>query len=160
LEEAGEVIMSGDNKINNRSRSNKRQIPIREGLFYQPSSSNEQPYLIGNKCKLCGYVSFPQRAVCPMCLKQGTMEETAIGRRGKINSFTVSRVAAPGFAAPYIQAYVDLAEGPRIFSLITGCEPSEQAVEIGTAVELVIEKICEDEHGNDLMGYKFRPIKS
>ena len=136
---------------------NIRRKPIKEGLFYQPSSPGEKPHLIGSKCSACGYVSFPKRLVCPMCLKQGTMNEVALSTRGKINTFSISRVAPVGFEAPYIQAYVDLPEGPRIFSLITGCEPSEDALEIGTEVELVIDKICEDEEGNELIGYKFRP---
>jgi len=65
----------------------------------------------------------------------------------------------PGFPAPYIQAYVDIEEEPLIFSLITGCEAKEGALEIGDEVELVIEKITQDDEGNDAIGYKFRPIK-
>ncbi len=136
-----------------------KQKPIKEGLFYQPASPEEKPYLIGSKCSVCGYVSFPKRQVCPMCINEGTMKEISLSSRGKINTFTISRVAPIGFKAPYIQAYVDLPEGPRVFSLITGCEPSEEAVKIGTDVELVIEKITEDSEGNDLIGYKFRPLR-
>jgi len=86
------------------------------------------------------------------------MQEIALSSRGEIDTFTVVHVAPVGFKAPYIQAYVDLPEGPRVFSLITGCEPSESALKTGTEVELVIDKITEDEKGNDLIGYKFRPI--
>ncbi len=137
-----------------------RQKPIREGLFYQPISPNERPYLIGSKCNLCGYVSFPKRVICPMCLKEGTMKEVPLSNKGKINTFTISRVAPVGFKAPYIQAYVDLPEGPKVFSLITGCEPSGEALQIGTEVELVIDKIREDDEGYEIIGYKFRPISS
>ena len=93
-----------------------------------------------------------------MCLQEGTMDEVPLSTRGKINTFTISRVAPLGFNAPYIQAFVDLPEGPRVFSLITGCEASEAAIEIGSEVEMVIEKICNDEEGSELIGYKFRPI--
>jgi len=91
-------------------------------------------------------------------MKEDTMEETPLSRRGKIDTFSVVRVAPTGFEAPYIQAFVDLPEGPRVFSLITGCEPSEDALKEGQEVELVIEKITEDEKGNELIGYKFRPV--
>jgi uncharacterized OB-fold protein len=91
-------------------------------------------------------------------MKDGTMEETALSTRGKIDTFTVVHVAPTGFKAPYIQAYVDLPEGPRIFSLIGGCSPSENALKKGAEVELVIERVSEDEKGNDLIGYKFRPL--
>ena len=140
---------------NNKSTKKK---PIKEGLFYQPTSPDEKPYLVGSRCTVCGYVSFPKRPVCPMCIKEGTMKEVALSTRGKINTFTISRVTSGGFQAPYIQAYVDLPEGSRVFTLITGCEPSEGALEMGTEVEMVIDKICEDEDGNELIGYKFRPV--
>ncbi len=86
------------------------------------------------------------------------MEEVPLSRRGTIDTFTVVHVAPTGFKAPYIQAYVDLPEGPRIFSLITGCDPLGTDLRDGAEVELVIEKIREDEKGNDLIGYKFRPV--
>lgn len=135
-----------------------KQKPFAEGLFYQPTSSSEKPHLIGSKCSVCGYVSFPKTTICPICIKEGTMNEVALGTKGKINSFTIARVAPQGFEAPYIAASVDLPEGPRVFAMITGCEPLEEALEIGTEAELVIEKLREDEEGNEIIGYKFRPV--
>jgi len=35
---------------NESSKTVKKQIPVAEGLFYQPASSAEKPYLIGSKC--------------------------------------------------------------------------------------------------------------
>lgn len=81
-----------------------------------------------------------------------------MGRRGKIDTFTVVHVAPKGFKAPYIQAFIDLDEGPRIFSLISGCETSDDAIQEGDKVELIVEKITEDGAGNELIGYKYRPI--
>ena len=45
---------------NDESATEKKQIPVQEGLFYQPQSPEEKPYLIGSKCTICGYISFPQ----------------------------------------------------------------------------------------------------
>ena len=61
-------------------------------------------------------------------MRDDTMQEMALSTRGKIDTFTVVYVAPMGFTAPYIQAFVDLPEGLRIFSLIIGCEPSENAL--------------------------------
>lgn len=144
--------------MNRENNKNARRKLIKEGLFYEPISPLEKPYLIGGQCSLCGYISFPKRPVCPICIKEGTMTEISLGTRGKINTFTISYVAPVGFKAPYIQAYVDLPEGPRVFSIITGCKPSGEELTIGSEVELVIDKICEDEEGNEIIGYKFRPI--
>jgi uncharacterized OB-fold protein len=85
------------------------------------------------------------------------MEEVPLSRRGRIYSWTVARVAPQGFTAPYFVAYVDLDDGPRIFSLISGVDPETETLENGMEVELVIERIGSDEQGNDVIGYKFRP---
>ena len=99
------------------------------------------------------------KVVCPACMLDDTMREIPLSRIGKINSFTVAHVAPPGFKAPYLIAYVDLPEVSRVFGLVTGCEPSEESLQIGMEVEVVVDKIREDEKGNDLIGYKFSPVK-
>ncbi len=137
----------------------KQQILIREGILHLPTSPKENPYLIGSKCSHCGNVSFPKKVVCPACVRDDTMQEIPLSRIGKINSFTVAHVAPPGFKAPYIVAYVDFPEVSRVFGLVTGCEPVEESLQIGMEVEVVVDKIREDDKGNDLIGYKFRPVK-
>lgn len=145
---------------NNESENEKRRIPVQEGLFYQPESPEEKPYLIGSKCSVCGYVSFPKLLVCPCCVKKDTMEEMHISGNGKIDTFSVCYVALPGFQAPSIQAYINLDEGVRIWSLITGVEPSEELLKIGMDVELVIGRVREDTNGNEIISYQFRPVKT
>ncbi len=86
------------------------------------------------------------------------MEEVELSQRGKIDTFSVLHIGAPGFAVPYIVAYVVLPEGPRIFSMVSGCEPSEKSLEIGAEVELIVDKLRDDEQDNEVMGYKFRPV--
>jgi uncharacterized OB-fold protein len=135
----------------------QRQIPIEEGIFFQPTSTSEPPSLIGAKCKECGLVTFPKTPVCPRCTKMDTMEETSIRGKGKLDTFSIVHAALPGFKAPSIQAYINLEEGPRIWSLVTGCEPTEDALEIGMDMELVIAKVREDVDGNALISYQFKP---
>jgi uncharacterized OB-fold protein len=137
----------------------KKQILIEEGLFYQPASPGEKPYLIGSKCSLCGNATFPKMQVCPRCAKKGTMTEVHLSGRGKLDTFTIVNAALPGFKAPSIQAYIRLEEGPRIWSLITGVEPNEKALKIGMDMELVIEKVREDAQGNEVISYQFKPVK-
>ena len=67
-------------------------------------------------------------------------------------------MAPEGFEAPYITGKTDLPEKVRIFSVITGCEPREDALEIGMEMEMVFEPLRKDKDGNDLIGYKFRPL--
>ena len=86
------------------------------------------------------------------------METIPLSGKGKLKLFTLARVAGLGYTAPYFQGYIKLAEGPFIFSLITGCEPREDALKEGMEMEVVIEKVKEDEEGNELIGYKFKPV--
>ncbi|MDP7239891.1 MAG: Zn-ribbon domain-containing OB-fold protein [Dehalococcoidia bacterium] len=135
--------------------SDKKQLLALEGVFHTPDDPSQPPHLVGSRCRACGYTAFPKRAICPSCLGRDTMEETALSRRGLIETFTVSHVAPPGFKAPYLQAYIRLPEGPRIFSVL---DAQEGEVDMGSEVELIIDKLAEDEQGNDLIGYKFRPV--
>jgi uncharacterized protein len=134
----------------------KRQLVL-PGIIHEASGPDDESYLIGAKCEACGRVFFPKCYVCRVCMTDGTMREVPLNTRGTIDTFTVVHVAPMGFKAPYIQAYVDLPEGPRVFSLITGCDPLENDLKEGAEVELVIGKIREDENGKDLIGYMFRP---
>ena len=148
------------NQSNDEPETGKKQIPVQEDLFYQPQSPEENPYLIGSKCNVCGYISFPKLMVCPRCVKPDTMEEVHLGGKGKIDMFSTCYAALPGFKAPSIQGYINLEEGARIWSLITGIEPDDKALKAGMDVELVIEKLREDSEGNEIMSYKFRPVKT
>ncbi len=69
------------------------------------------------------------------------------------------QVGLPDFPAPYIIGYVMMKEGAKIFTLITGCEPRDDALKLGEEMELVIEKIKEDKQGNSLIGWKFKPTR-
>lgn len=136
----------------------KKEHKIAEGLFVLPSFTSEKGYLIGSKCKHCNMVSFPKRVVCPACLKDDTSEEIPLSRRGKLYTYSINQMAPEGFIAPYITGKIDLPEKVRIFSVITGCEPNEDSLYIGMEMEVVFEPLRKDEAGNDLIGYKFRPL--
>ena len=136
----------------------KKVLPLKEGLFHIPSSPTDEPYLIGSKCRVCGYVAFPKKVICPACVRDDTMEETPVGKRASIVSFSLMGQATKGFTAPYIQAMVRLEEGIAIATTLTDCELKEDAVEVGQPVELVITKIKVDDQGNDIIAWKYRPI--
>jgi uncharacterized OB-fold protein len=140
-----------------------RQLPIQEGLFTWPS---ERPQLIASKCKACGEVTFPKQASCPCCTGRNA-EEILLGRRGKLWTWTVQHFPppVPPYAGPadrdsfvpFGVGYVDLPEGIRIESRLTENDPDR--LEIDMDMELVIEKFMEDEEGNELMTFAFRPVE-
>lgn len=126
---------------------------VREGLFDWPSVN---PALIGHRCKLCRNVFFPRRFICPECFKEGTLEEIRLSTRGKLYTFCVLERGPMGFDPPYAVGYIDLPEGLRIYSLLTAA--SMEKLRIGMKMELVIEKIRLDSEGNEIIGYKFKPV--
>lgn len=136
--------------------SEKQQIPILEGTFRIPDDPDEQPYLIGSRCPRCGYAAFPARSVCPSCFNRQKIEQVPLSRKGRIHSFAVCQVGPPEYEAPYIIGYIDLPEGTRIFSQITGVKAEEDAIHVDDEVELVIGKMYEDDNGNEIIGYKFK----
>jgi uncharacterized OB-fold protein len=137
-------------------RSGKKIIPIREGLFSIPSRSGEKPNLFGNRCKGCAQISFPPRKICSKCFGE-EMERVPLSSRGKLYTYTIIGYPPPGLAAPYAIGYVDLPEGVRVFSIITDWD--QKSLKVGTDVELTIGKFKEDKDGNEILTYKFRPVK-
>lgn len=136
---------------------NKKQIPVQEGLFTLPTSPSEKPHLIGSKCKNCGEVVFPKAATCPACYMD-TMEELLLGPRGKLYSFTNVNNKGPGGyrgPIPYGVGKIDVTQGARVLSLVTEHDPNK--IKIGMEMELLVEKLYEDEQGNEVIGFKFKP---
>ena len=134
------------------------QILMEEGLFEVPSSPSDEPHLIGSKCKNCGEVVFPKQVGCPNCCSEST-EEILIGPSGKLYTFTnVNHPVPAGYKGPipYGVALVDLPEGARIVAYLTESEPDK--LKIGMEVTLVIDKMFEDEEGNEIIGFKFKPL--
>lgn len=92
--------------------------------------------LVLPRCDDCSTVIWYPRGICPECGSLSVSWFEASGR-GSIYSFTVLRKgeALYGGAAPYVLAYVELDEGPRIMTNIVDCDP--EAVDIGQTVSVV-----------------------
>jgi uncharacterized protein len=107
--------------------------------------------LLLRRCTACGEAIWYPRPVCPFCHSSATVWEEATGR-GTIYTFSVVRRGIGAYAdAPYVLAYVELEEGPRVMTNIVDCECD--AVEIGQAVEAVFHRASED---TALL--RFRPV--
>jgi len=114
--------------------------------------------LAGSECPSCKRVFFPARKICPDCLdEKNPMQTRTLNRVGKISSYSIAQVAPPGYAVPHVQAYVDLEEGVRIFSLLVEYG-DEKRIRNGLPVEMVTVKVGSDEQGRDRLAYRFRPI--
>lgn len=90
--------------------------------------------LVLQRCRDCGAVQHRPRAVCASCLG-GSIEHFRASGKGSVYTYTVTHQnQAPGFreALPYVLAYVELEEGPRLLTNVVGCEPGD--VKIGLPV--------------------------
>ena len=134
-------------------------LSLNESLLHIPDSRDDKPYLIGSRCRVCGYVCFPKKLVCVRCRRDNTMNEIKLGPYGTLENYAVMQVGTPDFPPPYIMGYVRTREDALVFTLITGCEARDGVLTIGEEMELVVEKIREDRSGNNLLGWKFKPIE-
>lgn len=92
--------------------------------------------LLLRHCRACDTVIWYPRSLCPECGSLDT-EWIESGGRGTIFTFSVNRRGAGAYrdASPYVLAYVELEEGPRMMTNIVDCDID--AIAIGDPVEVV-----------------------
>ena len=103
-------------------------------------------------CDDCPSYRFTPKDVCADCASVNATW-TPVSGAGTVYSYSVvHRGPGPGFQedAPYIVVMVDLAEGPRMLSHMTGCEPDD--MKIGMPVTVVFEDVTPE-----ITLYKFKP---
>jgi uncharacterized OB-fold protein len=86
--------------------------------------------LVLQRCMSCGIVQHKPRALCAKCLTD-TLEHFVASGRGTVHTFTVTHqnmVAPFRDHLPYVLAYVELAEGPRVLTNVVGCDPAEVTI--------------------------------
>lgn len=141
----------------------RKQVPALEGWFTFPS---DKPHLIGTRCKSCGDYFFPPSVICrnPNCTNRNDLEKVELSRTGKLWSFTVNYFKppmpyrSPDPFVPYAIAVVELAkEKMKVQGQVaSGC--NLENLKVGMEMELILEKLYQDEQGNDVMVWKFKPI--
>jgi len=142
------------------SPTEKKYTSIKEDFFSKPLSPLENVRLMGSRCSVCGEVLFGKAIACQQCQSE-KMEDVALGRDGILYSYTVIRNKPPGDYKgrepfePFAVGLVELPEGIRILSPLTGCGFEE--LRIGMELELSVEEFYEDEEGRKVLTYKFRP---
>ena len=137
----------------------KPRVPLKPGYFTLPEDPARPPRLLGTRCRACGEHFFPRRAICAKCLSEDT-EDCELSGRGTLYSFTF--VHFPLFGSTNMEHFggygvgqVDLPEGPRIQAPLAG---KQEEFRVGQSLELELEKLREDDAGNDVMIVRFRPV--
>jgi uncharacterized OB-fold protein len=118
-------------------------------------SATAEGHLVLARCDACGVIIWYPRAMCPDCGTTSVSWVEASGF-GTVYSFTIVHRGGAGpyrDVVPYVIAYVELLEGPRVLTNIVDCEP--ELVRIGQPVQVVFSDTGE---GSAL--YRFRPAAS
>jgi uncharacterized OB-fold protein len=145
--------------VNTVASGSKKRIPIVEGFFTWPS---DRPHLLGGMCKTCCRYFFPKHYPVhkPDCFRED-VEQVALSRKGKLASYTWQHYKPPPpfkIAEPFTPfgvGLVELPEGIRVIGILTHCQLKD--LKTGIEVELVIDKLYEDEQGNEFLTWKFEP---
>ncbi len=135
----------------------KKKVPVKEGLW----TSDEKPRLVGSQCNHCGEVFFPKRddVLCSNC-QSSSFKEIKLSNQGKIYSYSVVMQRPPIYykaaEVPYAIGFVELPEGIRVETLFAGGKLED--LKVGMEVEMVIDKLHDEEDGTEVFCYKFKPV--
>jgi uncharacterized protein len=95
------------------------------------------------KCLDCGHLRFPPGILCPKCHSLRA-EWAQLCGRGQVYSYAIYRTSFhPAFQneIPYVVAIIQLAEGPRLESNVTGCSADD--IRINMPVDAYFEDLNE-----------------
>ncbi|MFN3231586.1 MAG: Zn-ribbon domain-containing OB-fold protein [Alphaproteobacteria bacterium] len=139
----------------------KTQVPVQEGLFTWPS---DDPRLIGRLEKSTGRIYFP---AIHNYVSDEDSEEVLLSKRGTLWTFTIQGFLPknPPYKGPetletfkpYGVGYVELPGEIIVETRLTEGDPDK--LKIGMEMEMVIIPFAEDEDGNEIVTFAFKPVE-
>jgi uncharacterized OB-fold protein len=137
-----------------------KRIHVAPGLF---AEMNDGGRLLGSRCASCKTPYFPKVDYCrhPEC-GDSKIEDAAFGPDGTIWSCAIQDYPPPAPAKfdkpykPYAMAVVDLKDGLRVLGQVK--TDDIRTVKPDTKVTLVIDTLCHDDAGDEVVTWKFRPV--
>ncbi|MGD8623948.1 MAG: Zn-ribbon domain-containing OB-fold protein [Anaerolineae bacterium] len=126
--------------------------------FYEFLGENR---LMGSRCKSCGTLHLPPRAMCPACYAD-EMAWIEMSGRGKLLAFTTVHIAPTamieagyGRDKPYCAGIVQLEEGPAISAQILGVDASRPSeIEVGTSLEATFVRRGEGDEARTYLAFE------
>lgn len=105
-------------------------------------------------CNSCSKPYFYPRDICPMCGSRDVTWKQMSGRGAVYTYAIVQRAGMPAFAedVPYVNAIVELEEGPRMLASMVDVVAEPGNVSVGMPVEVTFVDITEE-----ISLPKFRP---
>jgi uncharacterized protein len=118
-------------------------VPGKTDLTAPYWDATSEGRLVVQECLDCRQLWHPPLPVCPNCHGSDRGWRPVSGK-GTVYTYTIVRHPTHfAFAdkIPYVIALVELAEGPRLITGITGCAPEE--VRVGMPVRAVFREVAE-----------------
>ena len=145
-----------------RVNGNGRQAVSTEGrIIPQPTPETKHFWdgakngeLLLQKCNSCSQTYFPPRPFCPECGSRDVAVFKASGK-GRLHSYIINHLPAPGMKPPFTVAVVELEEGPRMMCNILECEPSPEVLQLDMDLEVTFEKL-----NDEISLPQFKPAKA
>lgn len=110
--------------------------------------------LVAQECRACGKIAYPRKRVCPECFGEDLVDRP-LSRSGTLHTYATTYLGVPRIGLPYVIGFVDVPEKIRLFGLIIA--DSDASLAVGQRMDIVVSKLFQDETGEDVFGYKFRP---
>ena len=142
-------------------KEEKKAISFKDDWLALSTKPGEEAHLKGTKCRDCGEYILGQRKFCPNCLSDN-VEQVTLSSKGILANYTIVNVPPPGWKGPvpYPVGEVQLTEGVKVASMMVDTDIEKLSIKsIGQKMELVVEKVIEDEQGNDIMAFRWKPSK-
>ena len=135
-------------------KTEKKRIPIRQGLLSTPFSPLEDVRLLGSKCRKCGEVGLGVVPSCQNCAGEN-LEVIPLSPNGRLWTYTVIRNRPPGDfkgKVPMGEGLVELPEGIRVKSPLGG---DVDRLKIGMNLKFVAYPLYENEQGEEVIAFRF-----
>ena len=117
--------------------------------------------LMASRCKDCGELTLPPRAICPKCHSHN-MAWTETSGKGKLAGFTVISIAPTfmieqgyGRDNPYVSGIVELDEGVKISARVSGLDTSKpEEIKVGTPLTVDFVTFGEGDNAKTYLAFK------
>ena len=98
----------------------------------------DPPALLAGRCGACGDLRFPATTLCACCGGE-RIESVALGAEGTLYTFSIVRMAPPGYEGevPYAVGVVELPDGIRVEATIVAADLEALAVGDPVGFELL-----------------------
>jgi uncharacterized OB-fold protein len=121
----------------------------------------EEKRLMGSRCRSCGALHLPPRALCPTCYGE-EMAWEEMGGKGKLVAFTTVHIAPTAMIEagydrknPYCTGIVQLEGGPSISAQIIGLDAARpEELQIGMPLRLAFVQRGEGEKAQTYLAFE------